>query len=107
LSELFLIHDTIDLVKPKFAVEALFALADEPLRYADLLRCITNTTQEIVHPSTVIDSLRKLQDSGLLQHSVDDRGHATYRLTPMGRDLVPLLGQVHAWGQAHRDILDG
>jgi DNA-binding HxlR family transcriptional regulator len=106
LSELFLIHDTICLVTPKFAVEVLFALADGPLRYADLFRTITGASHEVVYPSTVIDSLRKLQDNGLLLHTTGDHDDATYRLTPMGRDLVTLLSQVGAWGEAHRDKLD-
>ena len=106
LSDLVLIHDTVRLVKPKFAVEVLFALADGPLRYADLVRIITTMSHEMVYPSTVTDSLRKLQNNGLLQHTAGDHDEATYRLTPMGTDLVTLLNQVHAWGEAHRDKLD-
>lgn len=104
LSELFLIHDTIRLVLPKFSIEALIALAEGPLRYTALVRIITVTSGETVHPSTLIDSVRKLQDNGLLQHPTEE--DATYRLTSKGHDLVTLLRQVKAWGEAHDDTLD-
>jgi DNA-binding HxlR family transcriptional regulator len=106
LSQLFLIHETISLIQPKFSIEALTALADGPLRYSALVRIVTVTSGETVHPSTLIDSLRKLQDNGLLEHPTTDGDTAVYRLTPKGRDLVSLLGQVHAWGEAHNDTLD-
>ncbi len=103
MSKYFLIHQTIGLVLPKFSIEALTALADGPLRYSALVLIVTVTSGETVHPSTLIDSLRKLQDNGLLEHHGDT---AVYRLTPKGRDLVGLLRQVEAWGEAHNDSLD-
>jgi DNA-binding HxlR family transcriptional regulator len=104
LSDLIFVHDTIRLIQPKFSIEALVALADGPLRYSPLVRIITVTSGETVHPSTLIDSLRKLQDNGLLEHPAADA--ATYRLTNKGHDLVTLLRQVKAWGEAHNDSLD-
>jgi len=106
LSKYFLIHQTIGLVLPKFSIEALTALADGPLRYSALVFIVTVDSNEAVHPSTLIDSLRKLQDNGLLEHPTTDGDTAVYRLTPKGRDLVGLLRQVEAWGEAHNDSLD-
>jgi DNA-binding HxlR family transcriptional regulator len=100
LSEQSPIHDTLRLVSSRFSIETLFALADERLRYKDLMPAITLAAREPVHPSTVSDTLRKLQDTGLLVHPAHDE--ATYRLTPKGRDLVGLLRQVKAWGDAHQ-----
>ena len=105
MSQPFLIRQTIGLVQPKFAVEALTALADGPLRYSALQRVITVTSGETVHPSTLIDSLRRLRDNGLLEHPTDG-DTAVYRLTSKGRDLVDLLRQVQSWGEAHHDSLD-
>jgi DNA-binding HxlR family transcriptional regulator len=104
LSDLFQIHDTLDLVQPKFSVEVLFALADGPLRYSDLVRIITVSSGGTVHPSTLSDSLGKLKDNDLLRHPTPRE--ATYRLTEKGHDLVALLRQVQAWGDAHGNTLD-
>ncbi len=106
MSNSSLIHLTVSLIQPKFSIEALTALADGPLRYSALVRIVTVTSGETVHPSTLIDSLRKLQDNGILEHPTTDGDTAVYRLTPKGRDLVGLLRQVRAWGEAHNDSLD-
>ena len=57
-----------------------------------------------VHPSTLSDSLGKLKDNDLLRHPTPRE--ATYRLTEKGHDLVALLRQVQAWGDAHGNTLD-
>jgi DNA-binding HxlR family transcriptional regulator len=106
LSKYFFVHQTIGLVLPKFSIEALSALADGPLRYSALVLIATVDSNETVHPSTLIDSLRKLEDNGLLEHPTTDGDTAVYCLTPKGRDLVGLLRQVEAWGETHNDSLD-
>ncbi len=101
-----LINSVLRLVQPKLSVETITALAECPRRYSDLVRIITMATGETVHPRTLIETLRRLQDNGLLEHPTCDDDPAVYRLTRNGHDLVTLLGHVQAWGEAHTDSLD-
>jgi DNA-binding HxlR family transcriptional regulator len=107
LSNLILIHRILRLVQPKLTVEAVTALAESPQRYTDLVRIITVVTDETVHPRTLIDTLRKLQDNGIVDHNtVDDDDGPVYRLTRNGHELVRLLSNIERWGQDYTDSLD-
>jgi DNA-binding HxlR family transcriptional regulator len=106
LSNLTLIHSVLRLVQPKLSVEAVTALDEGPQRYTDLVRIITVATGETVHPRTLIETLRKLQDNGLLDHPIADDDGAAYRLTRTGHELVELLHKIERWGEEHNDSLD-
>lgn len=106
MSNLVQIHRVLRLVQPKLTVEAVTALAEGPQRYTDLVRIITVTTGETVHPRTLIDTLRKLKDAAIINHSAMDADGAVYRLTPKGHELVELLSKIERWGQDHSDSLD-
>lgn len=106
MSNLFQIHRVLRLVQPKLTVEVVTALAQGPQRYTDLVRIITVTTGETVHPRTLVDTLRKLQDHAIIDHSTVDADSAVYRLTPKGRELVELLNKIELWGQDHSDSLE-
>ncbi len=106
MSNLILIHRVLRLVHPKLTVEAVTAVAEGPQRYTDLVRIITVATGETVHPRTLIDTLRKLQDAAIIDHSTVDAEGAVYRLTPKGHELVELLSKIERWGQDHSDSFD-
>lgn len=106
MSDLTQIHRVLRLVQPKLTVEAVTALTEGPQRYTDLVRIITVTTGETVHPRTLIDTLRKLQDADIVDHSTMDVDGAAYRLTAKGHELVELLDKIERWGQEHTDSFD-
>ena len=106
MSDRVMIHRVLRLVQPKLTVEAVTALAEAPQRYTDLVRIITVATGETVHPRTLIETLRKLQDHAIIDHSTMDADGAVYRLTPKGRELVDLLKKIERWGQDHSDSFE-
>ncbi len=106
MSNLVLIHRVLRLVQPKLTVEAVTALADSPQRYSDLVRIITVVTDETVHPRTLIDTLRKLQENGIVDHNTVHDDGAVYRLTRTGHELVRLLSDIERWGEDNTDSFD-
>jgi DNA-binding HxlR family transcriptional regulator len=67
--------------------------------YSDLL-----AAPEKIATNVLSDRLGRLEASGLVQSSAR-RGvgkvRKTYRLTPAGADLLPVLQALSAWGEAH------
>ena len=106
LSDRIMIHRVLRLVQPKLTVEAVTALAEGPQRYTDLVRIITVATGETVHPRTLIETLRKLQDQAIIEHATADDDGAVYRLTLKGHQLVELLNKIERWGQDHSDSFE-
>jgi DNA-binding HxlR family transcriptional regulator len=101
----YVIRAVLGLVRQRWSVEILTALADGPLRYTDLQHTITITCCEKVHGNTLTSTLQRLQDKGLVNRpAVDDDG-AAYRLTSDGQQLVQLLAEIARWGQRHSATL--
>jgi DNA-binding HxlR family transcriptional regulator len=59
-----------------------------------------------VHPRTLIDTLRKLQDNGIVDHNTVDDDGPVYRLTRKGHELVALLRNIERWGEDNTDSFD-
>ena len=106
MSNLVQIHRVLRLVQPKLTVEVVTALAEGPQRYTDLVRIITVATGETVHPRTLIETLRKLQEHTIIDHSTIGSDGAVYRLTSKGWELVALLNKIELWGQDHSDSFE-
>jgi DNA-binding HxlR family transcriptional regulator len=106
LSNLVQIHRVLRLVQPKLTVEVVTALAEGSQRYTDLVRIITVATSETVHPRTLVETLRKLQEHAIIDHSAIASDGAVYRLTSKGRELVALLNRIERWGQDHSDSFE-
>lgn len=51
-----------------------------------------------VATNLLADRLRDLRDAGVVEHDGGTRG--SYRLTPRGRELAPVLGALARWGAA-------
>ncbi|MBI1759244.1 MAG: helix-turn-helix transcriptional regulator [Actinobacteria bacterium] len=101
-------HEAINLFRHKLTMEIITELNQHDLRYTDLMQAVTLRLDGPLHSKSFIESLKRLQDHGLIIH-VDDGDVSRYILAPAGRDLVPLLltfeRQLHAWGATHVDQL--
>lgn len=106
MSNLALIHDVLRLVQPKLTVEVVTTLVEGPQRYTDLVRIMTLTTGETVHPRTLIENLRRLQENGIVEHCTTAQDGAVYQLTTKGHELVGLLSKIERWGQDHSESFD-
>ena len=73
-------------------------LFGEPLRYGDLA-----ASSEGIPTNTLADRLRKLEEAGIISRErySDRPPRYTYRLTPRGRALAPVLDALASWGTTH------
>jgi len=68
-------------------------------RYGELNKKITNITERML---TI--QLRELEADGLIARQVfaEVPPRVEYTLTDIGRELVPICADLHAWGARHR-----
>lgn len=84
----------------RWAFDIIDALMRGPMRFTDLSRSI----HPAPHPKSLRDTLRRLQDQGLIAHPKVGEG-ARYEITPAGRDLAAVMaefaGNLNRWSAAH------
>ena len=73
-------------------------LVSGPKRFGELERLVSG-----INPRTLSQRLDDLEDHGILDRTITEATHATYELTKKGRDLVPILQQMAAWGDKYYD----
>ena len=62
-------------------------------RYSELQRGLSR-----ISPTLLTRRLQQLQDQGLIQRKAGGRGGHEYRLTPAGRELLPVVMNLGKWG---------
>jgi DNA-binding HxlR family transcriptional regulator len=88
----------------KWTTLVVNALADGPQRYAELARRIAGVSQKML-----TQTLRALERDGMVTRTVTAAVpvRVDYALTPVGRDLLPVLAAVKAWSERHIEaVLD-
>ncbi|NJP48336.1 winged helix-turn-helix transcriptional regulator [Actinacidiphila epipremni] len=88
----------------KWTTLVVNALADGPQRYAELARRIAGVSQKML-----TQTLRALERDGMVTRMVTAAVpvRVDYALTPVGRDLLPVLAAVKAWSERHIEaVLD-
>lgn len=85
------------IIGAKWKIPILWHLADEgTLRYNELKRGVVGITNIML-----TKCLRELEDHGLVKR--EELGtippHVEYSLTERAKGLVPILYEIHAWGQ--------
>jgi len=86
----------------KWALMAVVALAEGPVRFGGLLRRLEGVSQKMLS-----QTLRNLERDGLITRTlVDERPlRVDYALTESGRDLLPLAQALKAWAERRlRDV---
>jgi DNA-binding HxlR family transcriptional regulator len=88
----------LDQLADKWAVLALVALADEPVRFNELKRRIEGITQKMLG-----QTLKRLEWNGLVVRTAVATVpvSVSYALTPLGRSLLPLVDGLRAWAMAN------
>ncbi|QDY80039.1 winged helix-turn-helix transcriptional regulator [Streptomyces qinzhouensis] len=91
-------RELLDRLSDKWVSLVLTALADGPLRYSDVNRVIAGVSQKML-----TRTLRALERDGLLTRTVTASVpvRVDYRLTPLGRSLLPVMAAVKAWAEDH------
>jgi DNA-binding HxlR family transcriptional regulator len=88
----------LDRISDKWVTLILTALADGPQRYSDLSRRIAGVSQKML-----TQTLRNLERDGVIIRSITPAVpvRVSYRLTPLGESLLPVMRAVKDWAEAH------
>lgn len=87
------IAGAMEIIGQKWTALILRDLADDQCRFADLERSIPG-----LNPRTLSKRLEDLTDHGIVEHCPSS---TSYRLTQKGRDLIPVLTAMSAWGNKY------
>ena len=93
------------MISGKYKLRLLWDLQDGPRRYGELrsglVRGVEGSPQ--IAPRVLSRELKALAQSGLIARK--DYGvvppKVEYRLTPMGRSFIPVIGEIRKWGARH------
>ena len=87
-------HAAIELIGKRWSGAILGALADGPLRFAELIRCVPGLSDRLLS-----ERLRELESNGLVERFVEEEApvKVVYSLTEQGAELAPILFDLRAW----------
>jgi DNA-binding HxlR family transcriptional regulator len=88
----------LDALSDKWVTLVLTALADSPRRYSELSRTIAGVSQKML-----TQTLRTLERDGLVSRAitVSVPVRVDYKLTPLGRTLLPVVRAIKDWSETH------
>ena len=91
-------HELLATLSDKWVTLVISALAEGPLRHAQLARTVAGATQKML-----TQTLRKLERDGLVERSVTAAVpvRVEYALTPLGRSLLPVQRAIKDWAEQH------
>ena len=96
-------RQVLDAISDKWVTLVLSALADGPMRYSDLSRRIAGVSQKML-----TQTLRQLERDGLLTRAITPAVpvRVDYELTALGTTILPVVGAIKAWSEAHIREID-
>ncbi len=91
-------RQVLDALSDKWVTLVLTALASSPQRYSELSRTIAGVSQKML-----TQTLRMLERDGLLTRTITPSVpvRVDYRLTPLGRTLLPVVRAIKDWSETH------
>jgi DNA-binding HxlR family transcriptional regulator len=96
------VEATYDIIGGKYKGLILYHLLDETLRFGQVRALMPDVSQRIV-----TRQLRELEAAGVVRRKVYPvvPPHTEYSLTPLGRQLEPVLRAMFAWGRLYMSAL--
>jgi len=93
-------RELLSTLTDKWVALVIPALADGPQRHSELARRIAGVSQKML-----TQTLRTLERDGLLTRTVTASvpARVDYALTPLGRELFPVMVAIKTWAEAHMD----
>jgi DNA-binding HxlR family transcriptional regulator len=93
-------RQVLDRISDKWVTLILVALDGGAHRYSDLNRVIAGVSQKML-----TQTLRTLERDGLLTRTVTASVpvRVDYELTPLGRELTPVMAAIKSWAETHMD----
>jgi DNA-binding HxlR family transcriptional regulator len=89
---------TLSLIGDTWSAVVVMGLGERPMRYTALQARIGGISKKML-----TQTLRRLQDSGLVARSEPGPAGAQYRLTPLGETLLDPVRVLAGWAEAHTD----
>lgn len=92
------VGETIGLIGGKYKALILWFLTEGTLRYGELQKKIPAAT-----PKMLTQQLRELEADALIARTVYPvvPPKVEYRLTDLGKTLIPILESMYQWGEAY------
>jgi DNA-binding HxlR family transcriptional regulator len=93
-------RELLSTLTDKWAALVIAALAGGSQRHSELARRIAGVSQKML-----TQTLRTLERDGLLTRTVTASvpARVDYALTPLGRDLFPVMVAIKTWAETHMD----
>lgn len=92
---------TLSVIGGRWKPAILFTLLKSRMRYNELRKSIEGVSERML-----VAQLRELEADGLVRRIIypEVPPRVEYELTDMGKDTAPMLRQMSAWGNRHRNI---
>ena len=93
-------RELLSTLTDKWAALVIAGLAGGPQRHGELARRIAGVSQKML-----TQTLRTLERDGLLSRTVTASVpvRVDYELTPLGRELLPVMVAIKTWAESHMD----
>ncbi|WP_280460033.1 winged helix-turn-helix transcriptional regulator [Nocardia carnea] len=86
----------------KWAALVIFGLDRQPRRHGELTALIGGVSRKVL-----TQTLRRLQDYGLVERRAESARHVDYRLTDLGHTLVEHIEALNTWASEHGAAVGG
>ncbi|WP_375483634.1 winged helix-turn-helix transcriptional regulator [uncultured Jatrophihabitans sp.] len=86
----------VEIIADKWAVLVLFGLGQQPRRHGELVELIGGISRKVL-----TQTLRRLQQYGLVEHREQDGRYSDYHLTDLGRTLIEPIETLTTWARDH------
>ncbi|MNT52628.1 HTH-type transcriptional regulator YodB [compost metagenome] len=94
----------IEIIGRRWSGAVLHSLFQQPRRFCEIRERIPEISDRML-----TERLKELEQLGIVVREAEAGrpGHASYRLTPKGEALRPVMDQIQAWAEAwHDDALE-
>src|SRR3954469_3432166 len=93
------VKDALDILSGKWKLQIILSLSFGKKRFKQIQRELPGLT-----PKMLSKELKELEINELAERRVYDTSPVMveYELTPYGKTLNPLIGELHKWGVKHR-----
>jgi DNA-binding HxlR family transcriptional regulator len=86
----------VEIITDKWAVLVLFGLSQQPRRHGELVDLIGGISRKVL-----TQTLRRLQQYGLVDRRAEAAGRVEYSLTDLGRTLIEPIEVLTTWARDH------
>jgi DNA-binding HxlR family transcriptional regulator len=87
---------TVEILSDKWSVLVLFGLSQQPRRHGELVDLIGGVSRKVL-----TQTLRRLQQYGLVERRAEAPRHVDYSLTDLGRTLIEPIEVLTGWARDH------